>query len=65
MREINQNKLISKNLQSFADHLLTVISKITGCVTISDFASLIDVPTGITNSGIELKICAITAQVKK
>ena len=31
----------------------------------SAFASLLGIPTGITISGIGLKICAITAGIKK
>ena len=40
-------------------------STITGCVSISLFASLIGIPTGITSSAIGLKICAITAGIKR
>ena len=38
---------------------------ITGCVSIFSFASLIGIPIGITSSAIGLKICAITAGIKK
>ena len=38
-------------------------SKITGCISISAFASLIGIPIGITNSTIGLKICAKTAGI--
>ena len=38
---------------------------VTGCISISVFASLLDIPTGITSSMIALKICAITARIKK
>ena len=40
-------------------------STITGCISISDFASLIDILIGITSSAIGLEICAITAGIKK
>ena len=40
-------------------------STITGCISISAFASLIGIPIGITSSAIGLKICAITAGIKK
>ena len=46
------------------DHLLIVISTITGCVFISAFASLVGIPIGITSSAIGLKICEITAGIK-
>ena len=50
---------------NYNDHLLIVISAITGCVSISAFASLVGIPIGITSSAIGLKICAITAGIKK
>ena len=37
----------------------------TGCITISAFASLIDIHIGVTSSAIGLKICAITTGIKK
>ena len=40
-------------------------STITECVSISDFASVVGIPTGITGSVIGLKTCAITAGIKK
>ena len=69
--ETNQNKLMSnkhkKNCRvlNYITHLLIVISTITGCVSISDFASLVGIPIGITSSAIGLKICAITVGIKK
>ena len=50
---------------NYSDHLLIVISTITGCVSISAFASLVGIPIGISSSAIGLKICAITAGIKK
>ena len=41
------------------------LSTITGCLSISSFASLIGIPIGITSSATGLKICAITAEIKK
>ena len=38
---------------------------ITGCISISNFASLIGIPLRTTSSEIGLKICAITAGIKK
>ena len=40
-------------------------STITGCVSISAFSSLAGIPVGITSSAIGLKICAITAGIKR
>ena len=34
------------------------------CISISSFASLVDIPIGITSSAIELKVSAITAEIK-
>ena len=49
---------------SYFDNSLIVISIITGCVSISAFASLVRIPIGISSSTIGLKICAITAAIK-
>ena len=38
---------------------------VTGCISISAFASLLGIPIGITSSAIGLKICAIAAGIKK
>ena len=50
---------------NYIHHLLIVISTITECVSISAFASLVGIPIEITSSAIGLKICAITARIKK
>ena len=47
------------------EHFLTLASTITGCISISVFASLLGIPIGITNSAVGLKICAIAAGIKK
>ena len=44
---------------------LILISTITGCVSISAFASLVDIPIGISSSVVGLKMCVITAAIKK
>ena len=70
IEEINQNKLISKKHKNVCtvlnciDHLLIVISTITGCVSVSAFASLVGIPIGITSSAIGWKFCTITAGIK-
>ena len=69
--EINQNELMSKKnrkacrVLNYIEHSLIVISTITGCVSNSDFPSLVGIPIGITSSAIGLKICVITAGIKK
>ena len=42
-----------------------LVSTITGCTSISTFASLIDIFIGITNSAIGLKVCTIAAGIRK
>ena len=41
------------------------VSIVTGFVPISEFASLVCVPVGITNSAVGINICAITTGIKK
>ena len=68
--EINQNELMSKKhskiyrLLNYIEHLLTLISTVTGYVSIFVFASLVGIRIGITTSTIGLKICVITAGIK-
>ena len=47
------------------EQLFTLASTFTGCVLISAFASLVCVPAGITSHAVGIKICAITAGIKK
>ena len=50
---------------NYIDYLLTVTSTIIGCVSTSAFDSLVDIPIGITSYAIALKVCVITAGLKK
>ena len=50
---------------NYIDHLLIVSSTITGCVSISAFASLVGIPIRTASSTKGLKICVITTAVKK
>ena len=65
------NKLISEKHKktykylSYVKHLLILVSTVTGCVSISEFASLVRVPVGITSSVEEIKICAFIVGIKK
>ena len=58
IEEINRNELMSKKhknvcrVLNYIDHSLAVISSITGCVSISAFASLVGIPIGIASSAI-------------
>ena len=45
--------------------MLILSSRITGCVSISAFASLVDINVGITSSSVGINICAIIAGIKK
>ena len=47
------------------NHFLILASGVTVCVSIFTFASLVSIPIGITSSAIGLKICAMSAGVKK
>ena len=53
------------NYLNYVEHLLILVSTVTGCVSISAFASLVAIPVGITSSAVGIKICAITAGIKK
>ena len=50
---------------NYIEHFLILASTVTRCVSISSFASVVGIPIGITSSAIGLKICAITARIKK
>ena len=68
IEEINQNELMSKKHKvcrvfNYSDHLLIVLCTITGCVSVSVFASLSGISIGITSSAIGLKICLIVAGI--
>ena len=45
----------------YVEHLLILVSIITGCISISAFASLVCVPVVITSSAVGVKICSIIA----
>ena len=67
IKEINQNELMSKNHQkvctvlNYINHSLVSNSTITGCVSIT----LVGISIGIASSTIGLKICVMTAGIKK
>ena len=50
---------------NYIEHLPMLVSTVTGCVSISAFASLVGIPIGFTSSAIGSKICVITAGIKK
>ena len=71
IEEINWNELMSKKYKklcatlNYIEHFLILASTVTRCVSISSFASVVGIPIGMTSSAIGLKICAITARIKK
>ena len=71
IEEINQNELMSKKhknvcrILNYIEHSLIIVFRIAGCVSISAFASLVVIPIGITSSAMRLKVCVITAGIKK
>ena len=68
LEEIEQNEIMIRKVfttLNYADHFLILVSKLTGCFLIFDFASLFDVPIGFESSAVGLKICAINAGIKK
>ena len=71
LEEIKQNELMSRKHKkicttlNYIEHFLILASTITGCISISAFASLIRIPIGIASSAIGLKICAMAAGIKK
>ena len=49
----------------YVENLLTLVSTVIGCVSISAYASLVRVLVSITSSAIRLKIWTITAGIKQ
>ena len=69
--EIDQNELTSKKhkkvyrVLTYIEHLLILISTVTGCVSISAFASLVGIPVGVNSFTIVLTFFVIIAGIKK
>ena len=53
------------NYLNYAEHLLILASAFTCCVSIFAFGSLVCAPVGIASFAIGLKVCAITARIKR
>ena len=49
---------------NYAENLLTWVSTITGCISISASVSLVGISLGIASSAIGLKLCVITPGFK-
>ena len=71
LEEIEQNELMSTKHKkvcaalNYIEHFLMLAPTTTVWTSIFDFASLIGILIGIASSTIGLKICAITAGIKK
>ena len=69
--EIKHNDLMSEKYKktckylNYVEHLLILVSTVTGCVSISTFASLVCVPVGSMSSAVGIKICSITGGIKE
>ena len=69
--EIKNKYLLSEKYKkackylNYVEHMLILASTITGCVSVSAFASSVDIPVAITSSAVGINICAITAGIKK
>ena len=69
--ELKHNNLMSEQYKktsyylNYVENLLILASTVTGCISISAFASLVCVPVCITSSALGIYICAITAGIKK
>ena len=67
--EIKHNDLMSRKYKktwkylNYVEHLLILVSTITGYVSISEFSLLVCVPVGITSFAVGIKIFAITAGI--
>ena len=68
---INHDDLMSEKSKktckylNYVEQLLILVSAVTGCVSVSAFASLVFVSVGITSSAVVIKISAVTAGIKK
>ena len=71
IKETNQNELMSKKQKkvcttlNYIENLLILASVIILCVSITDFVSLVGIFIDIVISALGLKICVITAGIKK
>ena len=70
LEEINHNDSMNEKYQktckylNYVEHLLILVSTVTGCVWISAFASLVCVPVDITNSAVGIKFVQSLPELK-
>ena len=71
LEKVEQKELISKKHKkicatlNYIKHFLILASMAIGCISISDFASLVGIPIEITIFVTGLNMCAIKAVIKK
>ena len=70
--EIKQNDFMNEKYKKTCKYLnyvenlfIIVASAVTGCISISAFASLVVIPAGVASSSVGIKLCAITGKIKK
>ena len=69
--EIKHNDVMSEKYKktykylNYVEHLLILVSTVTGCISISEFVSSFCVPVGITSSAVGIKTCAINYQLSR
>ena len=70
--EIKQNDFMNEKYKKTCKYLnyvenlfINVASAVTGCISISAFASLVVIPAGVASSAVGIKLCAITGGIKK
>ena len=61
---IKKHKKVCTTL-NYIEHFRILVSTITGCISISAFASLVGIPIEIMSIAVGLKICQITARIEK
>ena len=59
----NKCKMVCKIL-NYTEHLFILASTVTGCISISAFASLVGIPVSIASSSIGIKICVLLQELK-
>ena len=62
---VKNMKKIARKYLNYVEHLIILASTMTGFFSISASASLVCVPIDIMGSAVGIKICAITAGIKK
>ena len=70
IEEMKQNELISKKhkkvckVLNYVEHLVILVSTVTGSISISAFASLVGMPIGTANSAVQMEMHATTEKRK-